>query len=254
MTNFQSGTFAEIQCNNGMYPNGDNLIICLKDGTWDSDPPECIKEDKTINDSETSTTTKSVIKLLRPDRTFWKNFHSYLFYGCQPAEKTKRSMLCDRYSSNLTDLTSMIEYNAGFSLTFEHQQLLDLFQKTLASINFGIIDISNFIQFILYQNETEPEDHFDSNIENSCRLMLCYYIHTIAVEEDSKIRTNTNANESEPYELEDKIKRSLRQIVQPVFEKFLQPIDSNDPSSRPLINNAIQSIIAAKEREKEKYI
>lgn len=267
-TSFRSGTLAEIQCAEGTYPSGENLITCLKDGTWDNEAPECLEETKTCSErceveleaaAGTTIPTLSVealsIKQLRPDRTFWKNLHSYLFFGCSPAEKTKRSLLCDRYNSNLTDLTTLTSTLSSSTIRFSHgdQQLLNLFQQTLASINFPNIDTNNFFTFILYQNETEPDDQFDAATESSIRLMLCFYLHMLSFEEDSKQQGSASESSSASVEIgtEDvgeKIKRLLRQIVQPVFEKFLEPMDQREVTTRRSLN-AVQALIASKVRD-----
>lgn len=230
---FHTGTLAEVQCENGYHPSGDNLITCLKDATWDNTLPECIVDEVTIPNFP-------IFHRQVPDRLFWRNLHTYLFFGCVPEITLKRSILCDNYNSNLTDLSTLTTLDSIILNDADHK-LLDLFQRTIASINFHIIDINNFFQYILYQNETDIEDRFDATIENALRITLCFYMTMF---------------DKDPSETEDdipgivkRLRRSLFLVVQPIYEKFLE--DSAILSRKPM--NAIQAIIASKEREKKTF-
>lgn len=255
LTTFKSGTLAEIQCNENTSPIGENLITCLKDGTWDNGPPECLLLTK--QRVEDKLLTKTSIQSIRPDKTFWVNLHSYLFFGCSPTEKTKRSLLCDHYNSNFTDLTTLSTIIRGQSLTFSSHdhQLLELLHKTLASIYFPSIDLSNFFHFILYQNETnnELEPKLDESTENSFRLMLCFYIYALSFDDLEEQTDKEPSFKFMHVNYDDtgvKIKQLLRQIVQQMFVKFLQPTETIIKAEKQP-SNAIQVMIASKKREEQ---
>lgn len=164
------------------------------------------------------------------------------------ATQVKRSSLCDKYPSTLTDLNDLeADINLGVQNT--DQKLIDLFESTLASINFHTIDIGNLFDYILYQNETELEDKFDRNMEDSFRLTLCFYMNILSSE--TPILVDTDSDSGLDYDsAEDigrKIIRLLRKIVQPAFVKFVEMEEEETTSKRPLIG--LQALIASKESE-----
>lgn len=217
---FHTGTLAEVQCDVKYHPNKENLIACQTDGTWDNPLPECIPDEGAI---------------IVPDRLFYRNLHTYLLFGCSPKNAKERSILCERYDSNLTDLTTLATLD---NILDVDQKLFDLFQQTLAAKNFQTININNFFEFILYQNQ--GGEKFEESVEDSFRLTLCFYMTMLDVEP---------GEDEELLELGKKLRESLTLIVQPVFDKFLQ--DNEPPTTtstkRP---GGIRAMIASKEREK----
>lgn len=229
---FYTGTLAEVQCEIGYNLKGDNLIVCLKDGTWDNHLPNCVL------DENVHPTVFPIYQKRLPDKTFWQNFHNFLFFGCQPADSTKISIFCDQYDPKLKDL-STIEPLDRLNLTNVDQKLLDSLQRTLASINFHTIDMNNFFQYVMYQNETAIPDKFDESVENSLQLTICFYIDMFIVD--------PGMNSQENSETTRKILQALVAVVQPAYESFYKN-NVTVSTRKPL--NAIQAIIASKERER----
>lgn len=243
----------------GTHPNGDNLITCLNDGSWDNDPPECVPEKisaeiievEEIVFTETTTPVTVIVRTV-PDKAFWKSLHTYLFFGCH--DSSKRSSLCDKYASNLTDLNNL-EADTSPGIQNTDQKLIDLFESTLASINFHTIDIGNLFDYILYQNEIDEEDKLDKIMEDSFRLTLCFYMNILSSEKPILVDTDNDGAVSEGQALDSaedigrKIIRLLRIIVQPAFVKFVE-MQEEMTSKKPLIG--LQALIASRESENGK--
>uniref|UniRef100_A0A336N0U6 CSON012493 protein n=1 Tax=Culicoides sonorensis TaxID=179676 RepID=A0A336N0U6_CULSO len=278
VTQYRTGTLAEIQCNEETHPDGDNLITCLNDGTWDNPPPKCIPDKITVEVIETEEiilvtepTTETILqsttlqfnRKLVPDKAFWKSLHSYLFFGCNYEHNTgKRSSLCDKYPTNLTDLKNIGADHISAALENTDQRLIDLFDNTLASINFQNIDIGTLFEYILYQNETSDEDKFDKNMENSFRLTLCFYINMLwndkfnivnSIRDSSTEEIPSKEEISSDYDSNEdvgtRIIRLFKKIVQPAYIKLIE-MENNEnpqPTKRPL--TGLQALIASKEYE-----
>lgn len=258
VTEFRTGTLAEIQCMNGTHPDGDNLITCLNDGTWDNNPPECIVEKVSAELIEveeiviTETPIPVIVSPKRvPDRAFWKSLHSFLFFGCGD-DVSKRSLLCDNYPSNLTDLNNYeVDTNHGIQNT--DLKLVDLFERTLASVDFPTVDVGTLFEYILYQNETSEEDKMDKNMEDSFRLTLCFYMNILSSESPLLLETEASTSEGssmmESDEKEDvgrKIIRLIRKIVQPAFEKLVQK-EGSTTTEKSL--TGLYALLASKESD-----
>lgn len=196
-----------------------------------------------------------------PDKVFWKSLHSYLFFGCN--DTNKRSPLCQQYPSNLTDLNN-IETTSSQGIQNTDQKLIDLFEATLASLNFHSIDIGTLFDYILYQNETDEEDKFDKSMEDSFRLTLCFYINILSSEK-SILKERESESESmeggsmEYDSAEDvgrRIIRLLKKIVYPAFTKFIEDETNKEDKMVEVTTErkmlGLHALIASKESENTK--
>lgn len=202
------GTFAEVYCTNNTTMNGEMVLNCLENGSWDITPPICstlnsvvridddyfdftTKTDQIPRDSVFNKTLEGIIFKIsdspnHPDREFWQHLKEYLFYGCNSTNSPRVSHFCDESIKNLTDL---LNFNSS---GVQVQRIDDNFYESLQyavimqNIHRVKLTADSLLEFILYGNGNRTIIN-ESDNERSYRMILCFYIDAILLEDQLKI-------------------------------------------------------------------
>lgn len=236
LDDYPIGTLAEIQCSNDTYSNNENLLTCLDNGSWDLPMPRCVmqsQENNTIMDSrelsssqETSQESSQNTEIY-PDQQFWRSLKQFLFYSCEPINPSKKSEFCEHYETSFKDIT---DFEAPDSEEFQNMdlKLLELLQRLIRNNNNdNKIDLNNLFSTILYSDDYNSENVDDRNeiVENSYRFVICLYIDIISMDRDlNKPQTLDSNNYDTINNINEKIKYSIKQVIHPVFKKYLRKL------------------------------
>lgn len=190
------GTFVEIKCNPGYVIDGENLISCIDQGTWDFEVEDCQPD---------GSTTEAVTM------EFWSEFKEFLFYSCNSKNPDGEPKLCDRYTSDHKSLSSF-ELPETPEYEGMDSKLSKLLSHVLASAEFNALSVENFMETLL--------QNLPANIAmgDSYRFVICLYIDLILLDdelyengEDATMSANIN----------DINKHLLRKIALPIYKNQL---------------------------------
>lgn len=159
-----------------------------------------------------------------PDETFWQNWKSLLYVGCENTN-SNRSPFCDHIKnaneySNLTlfELPETTEYQHMDTKLLRH---LTEARKALESTKIrSTLNVDNLLRLILYGDRySDPPANLSKTMENSIRIVLCLYIDTILL--DKNFKPDVMMHNSE--DITQKLKSSLWQVASFAHENYRTP-------------------------------
>ncbi|XP_058813281.1 uncharacterized protein LOC131677461 [Topomyia yanbarensis] len=254
------GTLAEVGCDDGFSVDGENLLTCLENGSWDMSMPDCIPQESILSTTEfyslaagSSSKVPSIIKInRRTDIRFWKQLRDYLFYGCKPVDQTKKSHFCqdgEEFSHDLGDLTF---FDLPDSNEYQNMdsKLLERLEKTTKPDN--NLKVYNLLKYILYGTigSISNSQRLSKEAEDSYRFVICLFIDIIMMDRevsfDEEILLDINSREN----TNSKVKSLLKNVVQPIYETHVRM--QEEERQRDIINqrNALKRIIALAEEKR----
>lgn len=184
------GTFAEIKCNKGYKYEGENLISCTEQGSWDFDVEDCMID----GTAEVKEESKEI-----SFKEFLREFKAFLFYSCN-TESSEKSKLCTRYTSDFdTDLT-LFTLPENPDIERVDEKLSDFLKILLESSQLKLLNVGNFIQILM-------SNHTESFVRDTYRFALCIYIDLIIADADS-VNDDSGANN-----INENIKSMLKKIT-----------------------------------------
>lgn len=202
LSTYPIGTFVQVQCNSGFNIDGENLISCTEQGSWDFDVEDC--------ELEETTTESSPIKV-NLSMEFLKQFKEFTFYSCKSKYEPK---LCRSYSSDFnTDLTSF-ELPETAEYEGMDAKLSNLLINLLDSNELKSLNTENFLRTLLRNL------HVNSLMRDSYRFVICLYIDLILI--DNEIYGPTNDDDEAIDNINENIKRMLKRIAIPIYEHHLK--------------------------------
>lgn len=160
------GTFVEIKCNDGFAVDGENLISCTDQGSWDFEIEECKPEQKDEK--------KPPVKALPLE--FLRNFKEFLFFSCQ-TENRETPLLCGKYKSNNDSDLSAFELPETKEFEGMDAKLSKLLENLLNSEKLSFINAETFLTILL---SNQGNDLF----RDSYRFVICLYIDLIIIDGD----------------------------------------------------------------------
>lgn len=142
-----------------------------------------------------STTTEAPFSLREtgtdPDETFWQNWKSILYVGCENTN-SNRSPFCEQIK-NANDYSNLTLFELPETTEYQHMdtkllQHLTEARKALESTEIrSTLNVDNLLHVILYGDRySDPAAKLSKTMENSIRIVLCLYIDTILLDKNFK--------------------------------------------------------------------
>lgn len=200
LPSYAIGTFVEIKCNPGFVIDGENLISCVDQGSWDFEVEDCQPDE--------STTEAYPVKVTME---FWSEFKEFLFYSCNSKNPDGEPKLCDRFTSDQESLSSfeLPETPEYEGMDSKLSQLLNL---AMASADFNALNAENFMETLL---QNVPANNV---MRDSYRFVICLYIDLILLDDEF----NENGEDAPTANINDNIKQMLRKIALPIYKNQLR--------------------------------
>lgn len=199
LSSYPIGTFLEIKCNPGHYIEGENLISCSDQGVWDIEVEDCQPEE-----------ALTVISSDKVSIEFWRDFKDFLFSSCS---KTSNQTLCQRFSSDSESDLSTFELPETQEYEGMDSKLSNLLKNLLRSNELNSITVGNFLRHLL-RNE-----YSSVLMRDSYRFVICLYIDLILLDEE--FEGTSDYIEKDSANINENIKKMLRQIAQPIYRNQL---------------------------------
>lgn len=168
-----------------------------------------------------------------PDKDYWLNLRRFFYYGCSISgdQQSKKSEFCNQLTGTSNNFTDLTDFESPDSDDFKNMDLrLVTYLKKAAgllanSTNAEKLNFENLFNLIIYGNLSQSDGsalltaHQSSSVENSFRLVLCFYIDTILLDSDLHISTATDGSKK-LENITQSIKAYLLEIVSVAYRNF----------------------------------
>lgn len=149
-----------------------------------------------------------------PDETFWQNWKSLLYIGCENMN-SNRSPFCDQIE-NSDDYSNLTSFELPETTEYQHMDTkllrhLTEARKALESTAIrSTLNVDNLLQLILYGDRySDPPSKLSKTMENSIRIVLCLYIDIILLDKNFK----PDVMMLDSGDITHKLKNSLWQVA-----------------------------------------
>ncbi len=231
------GTFAEIQCDYDLTVEGENFLSCSETTQWDSPLPKCVIKATTedipdqstmIAITATNSNDKDDISMedsddlivptpKAPTMAFWQSLKRFLYHGCHSLRNTS-SELCWK-TSKAPELSDLSTFQPPETNEPMDKILVENLQRCVNHLG-----KFSFAQKLTFENVvdciTNLENTSASDVKDSLRLIVCFYIDTVSLMTNDSTNDSTKSDEN----ITDQIKRYLIRIVTVVFQNYLRDV------------------------------